>query len=140
MPFKTVTKAAIIGGGACLALLLAFFLFVEVVPPRSMTATNMWIAKRRIIQYAHQHNHLPANLSDLPPMPGYVTDTHDAWGRPIDYSYDPSGVVTLRSLGSDKKPGGDGDKRDMVGVFPTRDAQGRWEDELASWLHDPLKQ
>lgn len=72
-------------------------------------------------------------------MPGYVTDTTDAWVQPIDYSFDSSGVVTLRSLGSDKKPGGVGDKRDMIGVFSSRNAQGRWEDELSDWTHDPFK-
>ena len=59
----------------------------------------------------------------VPDMPGYDTSTTDAWERPLDYSFDSSGVVTLRSLGADKRPGGDGDNRDMTGLFDTRDPQ-----------------
>jgi len=72
-------------------------------------------------------------------MPGYDTETTDAWKRPLDYSFDSSGVVTLRSLGADKRLGGDGDNRDMIGVFISRDAQGNWQDELAEWKQNPFK-
>jgi hypothetical protein len=116
----------------------AYFL-VDVVPPRSLTAGRMLVTKRRIIQYARQHDHLPADLSELPPMPNYDTAITDAWGRPLDYSFDASEVVTLRSLGADKRAGGDGDNRDMIGIFAARDPQGRWQDELCAWTKDPLK-
>jgi hypothetical protein len=99
----------------------------------------MFVTKRRIIRYAHQFNLLPANLSVLPPMPNYDTATTDAWGRPLDYSFDASGVVTLRSLGADKRAGGDGDDRDMTGIFAARDAQGHWQEELCEWTLDALK-
>ena len=73
-------------------------------------------------------------------MPGYDTATEDAWGRPLDYTFDSSGVVTLRSLGADREPGGEeGDARDMTGVFISRDENGNWNGELDSWKHDPLK-
>ena len=72
-------------------------------------------------------------------MPGYDTETTDAWKRPLDYNFDSSGVVTLRSLGADKRLGGDGDNRDMIGVFISRDAQGTWQDELAEWKQNPFK-
>jgi hypothetical protein len=99
----------------------------------------MSVTKDRIFQYAHQHNHLPASLSELPPAPGYDTATTDAWGRPIDYSFDSSGDVTLRSLGADKQVGGDGDKRDVIGTFATRDTQGRWlDDQSSKWTLNPM--
>ena len=99
----------------------------------------MFVTKRRIIQFARQHNQLPPTLEGLPAMPGYDTETFDAWKRPLDYSFDSSGVITLHSLGADKRPGGEGEDRDMTGVFAGKDAQGNWQDELSEWTQDPLK-
>jgi hypothetical protein len=99
----------------------------------------MFITKRRILQFAHQHNKLPSALTELPQMPDHDTKTTDAWKRPFDYSFDSFGIVTLQSLGADKRPGGDGDNRDMIGIFPSRDAQGNWQDELAQWKQDPFE-
>src|SRR5437867_4191481 len=96
--FKIIVSPLLILLFVCLALA-----FIDRVPPRSLTAGRMFVTKRRIIQYARQHDHLPTNLSELPPMPGYDTATTDAWGRPIDFSFDASGVGTLRSLGADKR-------------------------------------
>ncbi len=125
-----------------LQLVTAFALaacHVDVVPPRSLTAGRMFVTKRRIIQFAQQRGRLPQTFADLPAMPGYDTETVDAWGRPFDYSVDGTGIVTLRSLGADKQPGGDGDNRDMIAVFATRDAEGHWQNELGPWIQDPLK-
>ena len=72
-------------------------------------------------------------------MPGYDTQTVDAWDRPLAYSFDNSGVVTLQSLGADKQSGGEGDAGDMMGTFASRDAQGNWQEELGPWIRDPLK-
>jgi hypothetical protein len=33
-------------------------------------------------------------------------DTIDGWGRPLLFSVDEGGIITLRSLGRDGKPGG----------------------------------
>jgi hypothetical protein len=118
-------------------LLLAGFFLVETIPPRSLTVTRMSVTKRRILQFAHQINRLPSTLAELPPMPGYDTETTDAWKRQLDYGTDDSGVVTLRSLGADKHLGGDGDNRDMTGVFISRNAQGNWQEDLTEWIQDP---
>jgi hypothetical protein len=131
-PFKVIVSALIL-------LLLAAFFLVDTIPPRSLTVTRMFVTKRRILQFAHQNNKLPSTLAELPAMPGYDTETTDAWKRPLDYSTDDSGVVTLRSLGADKRPGGDGDNRDMTGVFISRDAQGNWQEELTEWKQDPIR-
>ena len=131
-PFKFIVSAFLL-------LLLACVFLTETVPPRSETYGRMFITKRRIIQYARQHNQLPPTLAVLPAMAGYGNETTDVWKRPLDYGFDSSGIVTLQSLGADKRPGGDGDKRDMTGVFASRDAQGNWQDELAEWEQNPFK-
>ena len=118
---------------------LATACHVDVVPPRNLTAGRMFVTKRRIIQFARQRGALPQTLIDLPAMPGYDTQTIDAWGRPLDYTFDSSGVVTLQSLGADKQLGGEGEARDMIGSFASRDAEGSWQDELGPWIRDPLK-
>lgn len=132
-PFKIALAATIL-------VAIAAFFFVETIPPRSLTELRMEVTKRRIIQYALQYNRLPGNLSELPLMPDNDSKTTDAWGRPLDYSFDASGVVTLRSLGADKRVGGDGENRDMIGIFAARDPQGRWQqDELCKWTLSPAE-
>ena len=110
----------------------AVFFLVDTIPPRSLTGTRMFVTMRRILQFAHGHNKLPPTLAELPPMPGYDTETTDAWGRPLDYSVDDAGVVILRSLGADGHPGGDGENEDMTASFTSRDSQGRWESFLSA--------
>ncbi len=110
------------------------------IPPRSLTATRMWVVKRRILRYAHSHNQLPRSLSDLPIMQGFVNDIRDEWGRVIAYAVSPSGLVTLTSLGRDGKSGGTGKDADMVATFPSHDGQGKWSDELVDWNHGPFSQ
>jgi hypothetical protein len=130
--FKVLVSAFIL-------LLLAYFFLVDWIPPRSLTAGRMFVTKRRILQFARQNNKLPATLAELPAMPGYDTETTDAWNRPFDYVSDDTGTVTLRSLGADKRLGGDADDRDMIGVFVSHDAQGRWQEESAKWKQDPAR-
>jgi Type II secretion system (T2SS), protein G len=107
------------------------------IPPRVLTATRMWVVKRRILQYAHSHNQLPHSLSELPIMQGYDNDVEDEWGRMIAYLVSPSGLVTLTSLGRDRKQGGTGKDADMVATFPSRDGQGNWSDGGIEWSHNP---
>ncbi len=130
--FKVIASVLIL-------LLLAFLFLAETIPPRSLTMGRMHLTKRRILQYGHLHNKLPLTLAELPARPGYDNETTDAWQRPLDYSSDESGAVTLRSLGADKLPGGEGDNRDMTGGFMSRDAQNRWQEELAEWKQDPVR-
>ncbi len=131
-PFKVIATAII-------SLLLVMVLFAERAPPRSLTAGRMHVSRWRILQFAYRHNKLPATLAELPARPGYDNATDDAWGRPLDYSVDDSGAVMLRSLGADRRSGGEGDDRDMTAVFPSRDAQNHWQQERAEWKQDPLR-
>jgi len=107
------------------------------VPPRAVTDTNMWILKRRILQFAHSHGELPHSLKDLPEMQGYYNDTRDGWGRDISFEVSTSGVVTLRSLGRDGVIGGSGEDADMIVSFPAHDSQGKWSDEMIDLNHNP---
>ena len=100
----------------------------------------MHMCKRRIQRFAIEHNHLPSSLRETAEIPGYDNSIKDAWGFPIIYSVDTNGVVTLTSLGKDNKPGGNGDNADMVGVFPSRQPNGRWSDEFVEWTTDPFKE
>jgi hypothetical protein len=102
-----------------------------------LTVTRMQVTKRRIIQFARQNNHLPTALSELLAMPGYDTKTFDAWRRPFDYRTDALGVITLVSLGADRLPGGDGDNRDIIGIFESRDGHENWQDETIEWRERP---
>lgn len=129
----------VIASGIILFLLASLFV-MDVIPPRGLTVTRMWVTKRRIMEYGYLHNRLPASLAELPEKTGYDNGTTDAWGRPLDYSTDDSGAVTLRSLGADKLPGGEGDSRDLTGVFMSHDAQNRWQEAHADWKQDPKRQ
>jgi hypothetical protein len=91
-----------------------------------------------ILTFAHEHDKLPLTLAALPATDGKSLKTEDAWNRPLDYTFDAAGVVTLGSLGADKRPGGIGDNRDMVGTFNTRDSRGDWQKEFLQWKDDPL--
>jgi hypothetical protein len=120
------------------ALISIWTVFSDMATPREMTATRMFVVKRRIFEYAGAHGVLPPNLAALPPLSEDLdASTVDAWGRPLDYSFDSAGMVTLESLGADKMPGGEGENRDMIGVFPTHDARGNWLGIDTGWTRDP---
>jgi hypothetical protein len=122
---KTPYKIAVVA--VIMALLIPGFLLANFIPPVSLTQGRMIITERRIIQYARQYDHLPSDLSDLPPMPGYDTATTDGWGRPLDYSVDAFGSVTLRSFGAGRQPGGVGGDQGIQRVFAARDDNGQWQ-------------
>ena len=119
-------------------LVVMVSLSVDTIPPRSLTATRMSVTKRRVIEYARIQDHLPINLSVLPSIPGYDAQIEDAWGRTLHYKIDADGNVVLASYGRDGKPGGEGDDRDMIGVFAPKDSNGKWSDKSARWLRDPF--
>jgi hypothetical protein len=106
--------------------------------PRGLTATTMLGLKQRILEFARSHGELPHNLAVLPEQPGYYNSTKDGWGREIVFEVSTSGIVTLRSLGRDGVVGGFGEDADIIGSFPSRDSQGRWNDEMVSWSQAPL--
>src|SRR5262245_33590716 len=105
--------------GALALLVAVIVFFVDTIPPRSVTCTNMHMMKRRILRYAAAHGSLPTSLEQLPRIEGYVNEVTDGWGRRILWRVD-GDEVTLTSYGRDGVPGGTGEDADMVGVFKTR--------------------
>ena len=113
-------------------------LFVDVIPPHSLTHLSMHMCKRRIQRYAASNNALPSSLSQTKEIAGHDNSIKDAWGREIIYTADANGLVTLASLGKDNKPGGTGDNTDMIGIYPSRQENGRWSNEFVDWTQDPF--
>ena len=123
---------------AALALVGVAMLFVDTIPPHSVTHLSMHMGKRRVLRYALEHGSLPSALGDTEPIEGFHSSIKDGWGDPLDYRVDTNGLVTFRSLGKDGRPGGVGDDTDMVGTFPAKKADGSWSDEFVDWTHDPF--
>lgn len=116
----------------------AAMLLVETVPSHSMTRVAMHMCKRRVLRYAKEHDRLPSGLDDTKPIQGFHSSIKDGWGVVLEYSVDTNDVVTFRSLGRDKSPGGTGDNADMTGVFRARQPDGTWADEFVDWTSDPF--
>jgi hypothetical protein len=115
------------------------FLFVDAVPPSSKTFGAMHMCKRRILRYAAKYNRLPKTLQETQPIEGFDSSIKDAWGVLLDYSAEPNGLVKLVSLGKDRKPGGTGNNRDMIGTFQSKQPDGSWSNEFVDWKQDPFK-
>lgn len=123
---------------AAVALAVVALLFVDTLPPRSMTHGAIHMCKRRVLRYAREHGRLPSTLSETQPIKGYYSSIKDAWGVVLEYSVDSNNVVTFRSLGKDKIPGGTGENADMTGIFHARAPDGTWADEFVDWTRDPF--
>ncbi len=123
---------------ATLILIGITMLFVDTVPPHSMTHGSMHMCKRRVLRYAYEHGKLPSALSETEPIEGFLASTKDGWGVVLDYSVDTNDVVTFKSLGKDRAVGGVGDNADMIGVFHARQPDGSWSSEFVDWTQDPF--
>ena len=111
------------GVAAWMGMLL---LFVDTIPPTSITWRNMGGLNRRIIEFTRQHHRLPISLEVLPIPTDELNALTDGWKEPIQYSHDTNGVVTLRSFGSDKRAGGEARAADIECSFPSKDTNGNW--------------
>jgi general secretion pathway protein G len=118
-----VTLAIAIGLMAVITAVIAAML-VDVIPPAAMTRTSMTETFVRIHLFAKASGKLPASLSDLPKRTGYANRTTDGWNRPLTYELKANGDITLRSLGKDGKPGGQGDDADIAWTFHGRRSDG----------------
>jgi Type II secretion system (T2SS), protein G len=74
--------------------------------PEETTRCNMIDTFARIREYMVKHRDYPKDLSGLPSVDDHSDETIDGWGRPLIYSVDQSGVISLKSLGRDGKSGG----------------------------------
>jgi hypothetical protein len=112
---------------ASIFVLPAFF--HGTVPPANVTRQRMAFDRVRILEYVHIHGQLPRDLAALPRLPLRPEADHyleDAWHRRLIYEVEPSGTVTLKSLGKDGVPAGSGDDADIIFKFPSHNADGSW--------------
>lgn len=100
--------------------------FESTTTPEAETTSAMIVNELRIFEYIRGHGTFPKSLSELPVTDGKGDSTEDGWGRPIKYTVETNGLVTLLSLGSDGKPGGSGQEADIVESFQTKDVKGNW--------------
>lgn len=132
-------KKLILGVSITLAILGVIIMLIDIIPPRSLTHGAMHMSKRRILRYAHQNNKLPENIDILPEISEYSNRIKDAWNRKLIYNINQDNTITLISYGRDGIQGGDGDSKDMIGIFSYKKENGEWENELCDWIKDPFK-
>jgi hypothetical protein len=104
--------------------------------PQLHTRHHMYSTLERIQEYMQLHRQAPPALSAIPIVKELEVTTKDAWGRPLQYSVDRDGVITLTSFGGDGKPGGDGENADIVLRYRTRNADGSLNVDDKDWFHD----
>jgi hypothetical protein len=90
------------------------------IPPRDLTETVMAVLEQRIRLAVDRRLDIPDDLNDLPPIAGKLSDTTDAWGRPIILERT-GAEVTLVSLGKDGRPGGFSHDTDVIHRFTLKD-------------------
>jgi hypothetical protein len=105
--------------------------------PENYTSTCIYVLKRRILLYAKENNQLPKTLDELPLHDGFVNRTTDVWDNEIMMKNEGT-TVSLISYGKDKKLGGVGDNRDVIGIFDTKTPFGAWANEDTFWEKKPL--
>jgi hypothetical protein len=98
-------------------LLMGACQIIETVPPRDLTVTRMGVIEVRIKAYRKSHGRLPERLSDLPTQKGRDNAITDGWGRDIQYRISGASMVTLSSLGADRKPGGEQKNAEIIVTF-----------------------
>ena len=97
--------------------IIMFVLFVEPIPPISITTGSMTETAFRVQEYVKIHHTIPTNLYCLPERKGYRNSIKDGWGNEIQYNVNEEGIITLISLGKDEKPGGKGNNADIIESF-----------------------
>ncbi len=96
----------------------------------------MYMCKRRVLRYAQEYDKLPSTLGETKTIEGYDASIKDGWGVELAYSADTNFMVTLRSFGKDRAPGGVEDDMDIIGIFPAKQPDGSWSDEFVDWIQD----
>jgi len=126
---------------AVVSTVVASCSLVTTIGPRDMPLTAITETHARMQLYLLERRQCPESLSQLPKRDGYKNRTTDGWDRPLIYSVDDDGVITLSCLGRDGVAGGTGDDQDITRRFRTRNEDGTLniDDELwtvTSEIHD----
>ncbi|MCD4737474.1 MAG: type II secretion system protein GspG [Bacteroidales bacterium] len=106
----------------CIVLFALVLLFVDKISPYDLTITRINGVTFRIKNYVTDNGHLPDNLYILPKRERYDNSIKDGWDKEIIYNVTKNGVVTLKSFGKDKKPGGEGDNSDIIMSFNVKNS------------------
>ena len=103
------------------------------IPPESLTHAAIQSTMVRIHMYMLDNREYPPDLSVLPERKGYDNRVIDGWGRPLLYSVDENGIISVSSLGRDGKPGGEGLDADIVRRNRTRNEDGSLDIDDEYW-------
>jgi hypothetical protein len=103
---------------------------------RSTTNASITESTVRIQMYMTANGKYPKNLSVLPIRNGYANRTTDGWGRTLIYDVDAEGIISLKSLGRDGTPGGEGDDADIIRRYRTRNEDGSLSVDPERWIVD----
>ena len=103
------------------------------ISPESLTRAALQGAMVRIHMYMLEHREYPPDLTVLPEREGHDNRLTDGWGRPLLFSVDEEGIITVSSLGRDGKPGGDGPDADIVRRNRSRNEDGSLDIEDEYW-------
>ena len=131
--FRSLVKLLAIASFA-IALLYLWSLTANRISPATRTENTMLVIKERANIFAAAHGHLPQQLGDLPELPGKDNSTVDAWGAPLLLAIDSTGIVTISSLGADKRQGGENENADIVRKFRVCVEKDCGSSSLAPWL------
>ena len=126
-------KAATVAPLAISTLTLVACSLVTTISPRDMTLTAIGETHVRMHLYLLEHRQCPETLSQLPQRDGYMNRTTDGWDRPLIYSVDDGGIITLSSLGRDGVAGGTGDDQDTTRRYRTRNDDGTLNIDNELW-------
>lgn len=117
-----------------LASIVLAALCLPTIPPDDMTQTAITETAVRIHMYMIQHRTHPKDLTVLPQRQHYANRITDGWGRLLVYTVEENGVISLKSLGRDGKPGGDGLDQDIVRQYRTRKEDGTLNIDDDRWI------
>lgn len=131
MRFRLRTLMIVLALGLAM---LAGCLAPHVITPEESTDVAIGETHVRTHLYMLTNRSTPPDLSVLPTRKGYGNRTTDGWGRPLLYSVDENGVITLSSLGRDGKSGGSGADADVVRRYRTRDKSGKLNVDDDLWI------
>ncbi|GEM_PF-2285071 len=132
---------------ACLSVLAGVLLIwcnVSIISPEDRTYTSVSMLRTAINSFVAANGRAPTNLDELISYEPCVRTLNDGWGNPLIYQVAGSTVVSIASLGKDKKPGGSGPNADLVWRFTLKDASGKWigtnwQEGCYNWLAYPFR-
>ena len=97
-----------------LILVECFIFYSGRIGPRDKTLTRMLRIAYAIDNYCQENKRLPQNITVLNKYGIDRTSSFDGWDNSFDFEVIEPNLVVLRSLGQDKKVGGEGENKDFI--------------------------